>query len=222
MALAELQDIFSAKLSASSDDPIWQMLNSRLVTTLRPVVEADNARQLRALVRKALAEFVPISTIIGMGMTQQATERNLTGQQTVAEINEGVWEILDPSVEWMFQNSDKRILINVLRDQAELARLADEAPIENRACFLAAIADGFWALRKLDVVLTTVLFVALRELHPRHDKTVRWLCLAARDYGAAWHSALFQNDPLLQERLSRPLGSLQTISSEEMKRRLGL
>ena len=222
MAVAELQDIFSAKLSASSDDPIWEMLNSRLVTALQPVVAADNARHLRALVRSALAEFLPIRTIIGMGITQQATERHLTGQQTVAEINEKVWEILDPNVEWMFQTSDKKTLIHVIKAQAELGRLADEAPIENRADLLAAIADGFWALGKLDIVLTTVLLVALRELHPRHEKIVHWLCLAARDYLENWRSALFQNDPVLRERLSRPRGSLQTITSEEMKRRLGV
>ena len=222
MTTAVLQAPFVLRRAREDDDPEWRMLMTRTAEIMQPLLMANNSKQLRRRVERSVSDYTPIRVLLGFKLVSAASEAKQSGEDLVAEINAEIWDALGSESKVPCLPADRKILMEVLRHQAEFAALAENVPFENKAALLAAFMDGYWALQKLDLCISTVLFIALMELRTQRDETVHWLCLAARHYLNEWQSALFANDPVLQERLSRPLESLKTISSEEMRNRLEL
>jgi hypothetical protein len=168
---------------------------------------------------------VPLNILVNarfLEVNKANTEHTESPSQFLTDAIGEIWAGLGQQSGITFSPSDRRIILDFLKMQAELAELAGQTPEENQPALYDAVADAFWSLQKIILCFFAVGAILLKALEPHDGRVLHWLCLAMKQYIMEWRSALFANDPILQERLSRPLNTLSTISSDEMRKRLGL
>jgi hypothetical protein len=209
----------AAVIQPPADDLFRNLLAARIIKALTPLMNANNAREFRRIMKRVVTDYPPVKAWISVEIVAKAAESGKTTQGMVRATNVAFWEHLVAKAEALLSDKDRRVLLDVLWTSTELGALNDQVPDENREAWMSAFLDGYWALLELNVILSTVWLIAADELHPKNASVLHWLCLAAKRSIKGWHSAVFAHNPVLRERLRRPA---KTISDEEMGRRLGL
>jgi hypothetical protein len=209
-------------LRREETDQTIQFLTMRMLDSLRPLMSAQSPRVLRRMIDKIVLDYLPFKMLASAKLFKPALEKGKTGSEFMSELVGEVWQGLGSKSSDIFTDSDRRIITEVMKMQAEIVLLADQTSPENVPALYSAVADAFWSIQKIDVATMAVGAIQYGELTPQHEKIVHWLCLALRQYVKEWQSALFSNNPVLQERLSRPLDELKTISLDELEEELGL
>jgi hypothetical protein len=193
-----------------------------MIAVLQPLKDVENPRQLRRVLNRVVLDFYPINIVFNQMFLAIGTKLGQTPAQTLEDLVGELWSILKSQVKISVDQSDRMAILEYLKLQLELTRLFEQAPRVNQPAFYIAVADAFWALKKMDLCFMAIMAIGYKDLVPLEGKLAHWLCLAIKGYRKEWQSALLANDPVLQERLARPEDSLDLISTEEMERRLGL
>jgi hypothetical protein len=222
MVTEVLQSPVLIGLRREATDKTFQLLMTRMLDSLGPLMSARSPRLLRRMIDRVVLDYLPFKMLASAKLLKPALEEGKTGSESLGEVVGEVWQGLASTSGDIFSDSDRRIIMEVMKMQADIGLLADQTPQENVPALYSAVADAFWSIQKIDVATLAVGAIQYGELTPQHEKIVHWLCLALRQYLKEWQSALFGNNPVLQERLSRPLESLNTITTEELERRFGL
>jgi hypothetical protein len=171
---------------------------------------------------KLALDFAPINALVSARLISYAVEEGQSAIEVVNEISVEAWESLASQPSSVFSKSDRLILMEAMRVPSEITELEEETPPENMPALYSAMADAYWALLKIQLGIFAASLIQAGELKPLDHRVPHWICIALRGYINEWQSALFANNPVLQERLSRPLESLNLITTEELERRLGL
>jgi hypothetical protein len=201
---------------------LWKLLSEHITSTLSALMFATNPRHLRRLINNALPDYVSVKAVATGIVIGTAVERHQTGEELVVEVNQAAIQSLDEGVAQFLSEKDRHILLAVLREQAQLSSLVRKVPQENQGHLYHALIEGYWTRLKLDMVTSAALLVATGDLAPGRPEIPHWLCLAARQFLDEWESILFENNPVLHERLSKPLEDLALIPLEEWERELGI
>jgi hypothetical protein len=209
-------------LHREATDKTLQLLITRMLNLVRPLMNAQSPRLLRRMIDRVVLDYLPFKMLVSAKLLTPALEEDKTGSELMGELVGEGWQGLASQSSDIFSESDRHIIMGIMKMQGEIGLLADQTPPENVPALYSAFADAFWSIQKIDVATLTIGAIQYGELTPQHEKVIHWLCLALRQYLKEWQSALFSNNPVLQERLSRPLESLNTITTEELERRLGL
>jgi hypothetical protein len=211
-------------LGISPHDPVLNALADKMLGVLRPLMDARNPRRLRRMVKDASYEFVPIKEFIVPYMGNYAEARGLNTQELIRDIVGAFYEAAhgEVNLERYLSYADRRLFLKILGIQAEIGDLRQNTPQENRPALVSALIEAYWALQRVDVCFTAILAVCIGDLHPSETRIPHWLCLIADDAIEEFRSALFGNNPVLRERLSRSLHELKTTSLEDLERELGL
>ena len=208
----------STHLPTTSNDPQLEWFVSQLLCSVRSLAQVHNARNLRRL----FDELVPKYTFMKWVLHEQweeAAKKQGGVTELVRDVHGELYEILNKGGTDIFLPGDCSILLDVLKENSRLAELSSKIPTENEPALYSAIMDGFAALQKLDLAITAIALVASQEVAIKDNRILHWLCLAARSYLKQFQSALFANNPVLRNRLTK---KARTISNEEMELRLGL
>lgn len=211
-----------ASISMTSNDALHKFMADRILDAVKPLMTANNPRHLRRIANDVALIYIPLKFFISTGLVASLIESEHSPTEFWGLINAEIWQSLSARSDVVSSKSDRLIITEALKTQAELATLSENTQPENKPALLSAIIDAFWALQKLDICLTALMAIHSRDLQPQHKDVTHWLCLAIKRYLGEWQSALFANDPVLRERLSKPPESIQTISMEELDRRHGL
>jgi len=191
---------------------------TRLLHIAHLLSQADNARELRRYLGEAVPEYMAVNWAMAKHLEEAARERG-GWSELVHDIHGELFQMLNTGATDIFLAVDRRILLDVLKQNTRLVDLLTKVPAENARALNSALMDGIAALQKLDLIITTIALIASKEVAIENTRVLHWLCLAARWYLREFQSALFANNPVLRNRLSH---ESRTISNEEMEHRLGL
>ena len=195
-------------------------LMQRLLDTLQPILGAASPRAFRNTLDAVTRSYVPFKFLFAVRLVSRASQEGKTGEDIVQEINYALWDLLGSASDTVFSNQDRRLLMEALRWQSKMTSLAQQAAAQgNGEAFDAAFLDGFWALQKADVCLSSAVLLAQGLLKTAPGKTSHWLCTAARRSQQQFDDALFANSPELTRRLETPG---KTFTTKELERRLDL
>jgi hypothetical protein len=203
-------------------DDVSKMLRERMLVDMRHIADARSLNQLRRIMGKLALDFAPINALVSARLISYAVEEGQSAIEVVNEISVEAWESLASQPSSVFSKSDRLILMEAMRVPSEITELEEETPPENMPALYSAMADAYWVLLKIQLGIFAASLIQAGELKPLDHRVPHWICIALRGYINEWQSALFANNPVLQERLSRPLESLNLITTEELERRLGL
>jgi hypothetical protein len=203
-------------------DDVSKMLLERMLIDIKPIADAGSLNQLRRIMGKLVLDFAPVNALISARLVSYAVEEGRTATGVVSDISDKVWVGFANHATDVFSKTDRLTLMKAMRALSEVTELGEKTPPENMPALYSATVDGYWALLKIQLGIIAAAIIQSGELKPKDHRVPHWICVALRGYLSEWQSALFGNNPVLQERLSHPLESLNTITTEEMERRLGL
>ena len=209
----------AAVLETRDDDAVREVFRSRIKQVIGPLMTAENPRQFRRRLEKAVVDYTPIKMWIAAAIAANATHTGDTGESVTKRVNEAVWEVLDTRVQEELAAQAKLVLLDILNINTELGRLFGEMSEGKKAAITAVILDAHWVLQRLVVIQDTLLLIRNGELKPENKAMLHWLCLSAKQSIKEWQSMVFGHSPVLQTRLQQPRN---VLSDEEMGKRLGL
>jgi len=194
-------------------------LARRLLELFTPLLEAEGPRQFQTTLDQAVVDYMPFKFIVAFALASKAQEEGKTLGDATREVNQEVFSALAESGHSLFAPGDRKMLLAAFRWLSRIGRVGEQVLKGHKEAFTAAFVDGFWALQKADVCLSTAIFVSRRQLPLTHAKAAHWLCLALRRSQQEFDDAVFANNPELMKRLATPS---KTITNSELERRLGL
>ncbi len=209
----------AAVLEAHVDDALREVFRSKIKQVMGPLMTARNARQFRSRLKKAVVDYTPIRMWIVGAIAANATKSGDSGESINKRVNESVLDTLITEAKGELSAQDRRVLLDMLKVNAELGRLLDKTPEDNKAVVIALLLDAQWTVQRLVVIQDAVLLIRNGELKPENNATLHWLCLAAKLAIKEWQSIVFGHSPLLRARLQQPR---KVLSDEEMGKRLEL
>ena len=206
---------------ARGQDPGVDCLVERMTALLGSLVEAGNARRLRATVKAHVADYVALTNVslgfVGSVFNEIPADRKVTAWHNAEILSAGS----QSQNEWLTRR-DKETVLDVTRSLALLEDLLAGTPKANSGLLAAALVEGFWALQKVTMCLSALALTLEGTLKPTKESVAHWLCLAMRDYLEEWNTALMSHNPVLHARLTQSPDDAGLLTTEELERRLGL
>ena len=213
-ALDQLRD-------ARGQDPYLKFLFGRWTALLGSLVEAGNAKRLRATVKAQVVNHLTLNNVF-LTFAGSALDEIPANQGVMAWLNA---ELLSsgaaPGVESL-SRKDRETVLDATKSLAMLEDLLAGTPVTNRGLLAAALLEGFWALQKVTMCLFALVLTLDGTLNPSNETMPHWLCLAVRDYLEEWNTALLSHNPALNARLFENPSETGFLTTEELQRRLGV
>jgi hypothetical protein len=198
-------------------DYALRTLGERYLSIFLPLCNSKTRGQFRRAVDDAVYECVPIKSAIMFKLLLEAASVKKTNSQLASELSQAVWNTLK-GTDIPLKPNDRKIILDLLRYHTELGEISDSLSKEAQPHFMLAVIDGYWSWQRMDVC-ATALALALGGRLPARQEVLHWCCLTIRQDLNHWQSAIFQNSPVLTQRLS---SSSKAITTKELEKRLGL
>ena len=206
---------------APGQDPAIDCLVERMTTLLGSLVEAGNARRLRATVKAQVADYVAL-TNVSLGFVGSVFDEIPADRKVTAWHNAEILSAGSQSQNESLSRRDKETVLDATRSLALLEDLLAGTPKANTGLLAAALVEGFWALQKVTMCLSALALTLEGTLKPGNEHVAHWLCLAMRDSLEEWNTALMSHNPVLHARLAQSPDDAGLLTTEELERRLGL
>jgi len=206
---------------ARAQNPDIEFLIRKWTSLLGLLVEAGNAKRLRATVKAQVVDYVALNNV-SFAVGASALYEIQADQGILVWLNAEVLSALASSHNESLSRKDKETLLDVTKSLALLEELQAGTPKANSESLAAALVEGFWALQKVTMCLFALVLTLDGTLKPGNEYVAHWLCLAMRDYLEEWNTALMSHNPVLHARLVQNPGETTILTTEELERSLGL
>lgn len=206
----------------TADDQTRQLILERLQEIAAPIFSSGSAGELRRHINSALMKFAPISLLINQLIIAEALKSGASNEKVTRVINTAAMGHFGEEGMEFLTRADRNVFLRALRANTQIGQIADSAAASNPSAWWAVLLDGYESMLKLNICLSIFLVTLEGRLPPPAPRVAHWLALAAQRHLDEWESVLFSHNPMLQERLSKPLPEHTLISSEAARKRLGL
>jgi len=206
---------------AREQDPAIDFLIERWTDLLGSLVEAGNAKRLRATVKAQVVDYVALSNV-SLAVAGSVLDEIPADRGILVWLNAEVLSAMASSKIESLSRKDKETVLEVTKSLALLEDLEARTPKANSGLLAAALVEGFWAMQKVTMCLSALALTLDGTLKPGNEHVAHWLCLAMRDYLEEWNTALMSHNPVLQARMAQNPDDAGFLTTEELERRLGL
>ena len=206
---------------ARGQDPVIEFVIGRWTALLGSLVEAGNAKRLRATVKAQVVHYVTLNNVI-LAVAGSMLEQFPADPGVSAWLNAELPSASATSWDESLSRKDRETVLDVTTSLALLEDLLAGMPKANSGLLAAALLEGFWALQKVNMCLCALVWTLDGTLKPGNENVAHWLCLAMRDYLEEWNTALMSHNPVLRARLVENPSETGLLTTEELEHRLGL
>lgn len=206
---------FDQLREARGQNAAVDFLNSRWTALFGSLVEAGNAKRLRATVKAQVVHYVALSNVSLM-VTGSVLDEIPADRGIMVWLDGEVLSAVASCQHGLLNRKDKETVLDVTKSLALLQDLLDGTANANGGLLVAALMEGFWALHKVIMWLIALVLILDRTLKPDNESVAHWLCLAMQDYLEEWNTALMSHNPVLHARLVQNPSETGFLTTREM------